>query len=417
MQRPAGTTTVSESNLLTAPLLLGLAALLVALGITEYRRMRVRRLLAVSKTCNSIAAEAGHLGFWTFDSSTKQMYLSPEARTLLGLDAQAPIDLNAFLGCVHPDDVVTTREAIDRAAQGGGSADLELRVVHGGNHLRWVKAGVRPRDGAGGRVREIDGVLVDITEHKQNHLQVEQQKQHITHMARVSILGELSGGLAHELNQPLSAILSNAQAAQRMLSRQPLDVSELRETVRDIIEDDTRARELIRHMRSLLKGGEVRRDNVDINQTVLQTIDLAHSDLIKQDVAVITHLDPHLPPVYADRIQLQQVVLNLVLNGIDAMEGVEAGARTLVISTFLDTQGLQETAHISIEDNGSGIRTDTLGQVFEPFYSTKSHGLGLGLSISRSIMSAHDGHLWAANNPERGATFHVVLPIAQRAVA
>ena len=222
------------------------------------------------------------------------------------------------------------------------------------------------------------------------------------------MLGELSGSLAHELNQPLTAILSNAQAGQRFLAHDNPDLNEIREILKDIVEEDKRAGEVIRRLRLLLKKGEVEQQLLDPNEVVREILKLVRSDLMNQEVAVLTELAPGLPPVKGDRVQLQQVLLNLVVNGCDAMSKNPARERQLVIFTRLKPG---EGVRISVADRGVGFAPDHHDKVFEPFYTTKSHGLGLGLSVCRTIVKAHGGRLWATNNAGPGATFHFTLPV------
>ena len=229
----------------------------------------------------------------------------------------------------------------------------------------------------------------------------------MTHLTRVASLGELSGALAHELNQPLTAILSNAQAAQRILAKKVIDLPEVREILNDIVIDDNRASEVIRRLRVLFKKGEAQLQPTDINEVTMEVLGLAHSELVTHQVIGNYHLTPDLPPVQADRVQLQQVLLNLVVNACEAMGGTEPNARTLGVSTVLRDNGI---VNIEVTDRGSGVPRDAMDRLFEPFYTTKENGLGLGLSISRSIVASHGGRLWARNNPDRGATFVVELP-------
>jgi signal transduction histidine kinase len=234
-----------------------------------------------------------------------------------------------------------------------------------------------------------------------------EQRQQLTHLTRVSLLGQLSGALAHELNQPLTAILSNAQAALRFLAADKIDPAELREILGDIVAEDQRAGEVIRRLRALFQRGETQFQLLDANGLVHEALDLAHGDLVTRNVDVATELSPGLPAVQADRVQMQQVLLNLLVNACEAMSLNEPGERKLSISTqALADGGVQ----VSVADRGPGIPEERLPRLFEPFFTTKPQGLGMGLSISRSIVTAHGGRLWGANNAGRGAIFYVALP-------
>jgi C4-dicarboxylate-specific signal transduction histidine kinase len=238
-------------------------------------------------------------------------------------------------------------------------------------------------------------------------MEIEQRRKEVTHLTRVAILGELSGALAHELNQPLTAILSNAQAAQRLLARAPIDLAELGEILKDIVTDDIRAGEVIARLRALLRKEEANLQPLDLNEVTTEVLALARSELIERHVAVSTRLAPGLPRARGDRVQLQQVMLNLLLNACEAMSANEPAKRILTASTVRDGEGL---LLVAIADRGSGIPPDAADRLFEPFFTTKPHGLGLGLSICRSIIAAHGGRLWADNNPDGGATFTFALP-------
>jgi two-component system, LuxR family, sensor kinase FixL len=250
--------------------------------------------------------------------------------------------------------------------------------------------------------------IVDITPRKRAEAETMRQRAEMAHLSRVTMLGELSGSIAHELNQPLTAILSNAQAAQRFLAHEPFDLAEVRDILADIVEQDHRAGEIIRRIRLLVKKGEVQREPLDVNALVEEVLQLTRVDVVSQGVAVHTTLASALPPVDGDRLQLQQVLLNLVMNACDATAGNATADRRVEVCT---TPSDAEHVSVSVSDNGAGIPPEGLDRVFEPFFTTKTYGLGLGLSVCRTIVGAHGGRLWASNNPVRGAAFHFTLPI------
>jgi|SRR5271170_633307 len=252
--------------------------------------------------------------------------------------------------------------------------------------------------------------IIDITKRKQAERETLQQRNELAHLSRVAMLGELSGSLAHELNQPLTAILSNAQAAQRFLARDSVDLGEIREILADIVEQDKRAGEVIHRLRQLLKKGEVQRQSLDMVEVVQEVLKLMRSDLMNHGVTVRVDSSPSLPAVQGDRVQLQQVLLNLAMNACDAMAVTEPDERKLVVQIAPDAE---KSVRISTIDRGKGIPPEKVQDIFEPFYTTKSHGMGLGLSVCRTIISAHGGRLWAANNADRGASFHFTLPAAK----
>ena len=248
----------------------------------------------------------------------------------------------------------------------------------------------------------------DITERWRAEREVEMQRRQLAHLGRVALVGELSGALAHELNQPLAAILANARAARRMLDPGKFDPQELQAILDDIVADDRRAGDVIRRVRALIRRDEAELQPVRVNDLVADVLDLAHSDLIERGVSVTTGLGRDIPEIMADRIQLQQVVLNLIVNACDAMNETPASDRRLTITTADEGDVL----HLAVADRGTGIIGEAVDAVFEPFVTSKENGLGLGLTICRSIVDAHGGRLWASNNDDRGATFHMVLPHA-----
>lgn len=250
-------------------------------------------------------------------------------------------------------------------------------------------------------------IIRDVTEQRRIEREAQEQRQEMTHLTRVAVLGQLSGALAHELNQPLTAILSNAQAAQRFLARESVDLDEVREILGDIVNEDKRAGEVIRRLRALLKRGETQFHPVTVNEVVSEALELARGDLVARNVTVNTRLAPTLPTVRGDRVQLQQVLLNLIVNASEAMNEIKLEDRRLTIATELDGGG---EIRISVADGGPGIPAERLETLFQPFFTTKEHGLGLGLPISRSIVTAHGGRLWAESKADGGATFCVTLP-------
>jgi two-component system sensor kinase FixL len=252
-----------------------------------------------------------------------------------------------------------------------------------------------------------DAAILAFVEDRTDHFERLRNQQDLAHLTRVSTMGELAGSLAHELNQPLTAILSNVQAAQRFMAAEPIDVAEVREILNDIVQDDYRASEVIRRIRAVVRKSDLEFASLDLAKVIREVILLLHSDAIVRATRVNVELDEDLPAVYADKVQLQQVTLNLLLNAFDAMSGVSPGER--VVSIALTREG-EDMARIAVRDRGHGLTVGKLDTIFKPFYTSKPHGLGLGLSISRSIVELHGGRLWAENNTDRGATFYVTLP-------
>jgi len=252
-------------------------------------------------------------------------------------------------------------------------------------------------------------VFANALSRKQGELEAVRLRQDLTHIGRVSALGELTASLAHELSQPLTAILSNAQAAQRLVAGDVVDLEKVREILSDIVADDKRAAAVISGLRGLLRKGEPEFVPLDLNEIVGAVAWLMRSDTIMRNVSMSLELSLDLPSARGDRVQLQQVVLNLVLNGLEAMREPHAGARTLVIRTGRDGAA---ALRVTVEDSGPGIALKDLGHIFEPLYTTKNEGLGMGLAIVRTIVNAHGGAVGAENNPQGGASFRFTLPVA-----
>jgi len=273
----------------------------------------------------------------------------------------------------------------------------------------WVRWEVRPWYVARGEIGGIIMFTEVITDRKRTESELQLQREELAHLTRVSAMGELAASLAHELNQPLTAILSNAQAAQRFLSANVADLSEVREILTDIVQDNSRASEVIRRMRALVKKEELEFAPLDLPTLIQDIVLMVRSDAILHNTDVLFELDPGLPMVRGDKVQLQQVMLNLLLNAFDAMKDCPARERQVVVQGELDGGAVR----VAVRDRGIGLNGDKLDKIFQSFYTTKRDGLGMGLSISRSIIEAHGGRLWAENNPDRGATFYFTLPILQ----
>ena len=260
------------------------------------------------------------------------------------------------------------------------------------------------------KMREGGAVVshANITQRRRAEREVARQRQEVAHLSRVAMLGELSGSLAHELNQPLMAILSNAQAAQRFLVRSDLNRAELRDILGDIVAADQRAGEVIRRLHLLFRKGEVQLESLDANEVVQEVLKFVSYDFLNRSIAIQTKLAPDLPAVRGDRVQLQQVLLNLITNASDAMaEQAESERRLLVRTERISGDGVM----VTVRDSGHGLPAETLKRIFDPFFTTKPQGLGLGLGVCRTILAAHGGEISAENNPDGGATFHFTLPV------
>lgn len=250
-------------------------------------------------------------------------------------------------------------------------------------------------------------IVRDISGRKQIEAEARKLREDLAHVTRVSTLGELTSSLAHEINQPLAAILSNAQAAQRFLSQDNPDMREIVDILGDIIRDDKRAAEVIRKIRALLKKEEIRFEALSLNDVVEEILNVVRNDTALAALTIETSFDPALPAVRGDRIQLQQVILNLVMNAAEAMRDGDPESRRLTIMTSKQDGNV---AQVSVRDLGPGIGEKDANRIFEPFYTTRSGGIGMGLAISHHIVKSHKGEIRAENNPVRGATFSFTVP-------
>jgi two-component system, LuxR family, sensor kinase FixL len=314
---------------------------------------------------------------------------------------------NGWSEGVHAEDLQQCLDTYLSSFNARQPFTMEYRLRRADGEYRWVLDNGVPRYTSEGAFAGYIGSCIDVTERRQAELEATWQRNELTHLSRVMVLGELSGSLAHELNQPLGAIHSNAEAAEIFLQKNPPNLDELRAILSDIRQDGWRAGEVMRRLRSLLKKGEMQLQPIDLNGVVESVLNLMRSDLVNRKVSVHTELALHLPTVNGDIVQLQQVLLNLVVNGCDAMADVEGvDPRLLVRTELMDG----EDVRVSVADLGHGISPEIMLRIFEPFFTTKTQGLGLGLAVCRTIISAHGGKLWATNNAERGATFQFTLP-------
>jgi C4-dicarboxylate-specific signal transduction histidine kinase len=255
---------------------------------------------------------------------------------------------------------------------------------------------------------EFVGAVTDITERKQAQEALLQARADLSRVNRVMLMGEMAASIAHEVNQPLTGIVAHAGTCLRWLDTQPPDMEEARQSLALIVQDGNRAAEVIGRIRALVKRMPPRRDALDINTAILEVIALAHSELQRNSVELRTHLASDLPLAAADRVQLQQVMLNLIANAIEAMSGVSDKRRELMVRSGT---GDANDLFVEVRDSGLGLDPANLDRLFESFYTTKSDGMGMGLSISRSIIEAHGGRLWAIPNQPHGAVFRLTLPV------
>jgi C4-dicarboxylate-specific signal transduction histidine kinase len=287
--------------------------------------------------------------------------------------------------------------------------EIQFRILTRDGKIRWIDHTCRPVIDQEGRFQGTRASNRDVTEKKAAESRAQQHRDELSHVTRVAALGGLTSSLAHELNQPLSAILNYAAAAQRFLAGDRPHLTKVDEALQGIIRDDIRAADVIRRIRSLLKKEKIRYESLPLNEVIEEILGLISHDTALAHVSITRELDPALPPIWGDRVQLQQVIHNLVLNAAAAMSRDMPDAPRVVLMTELWED---QSAKVSVRDFGAGIDVAHQGRLFEPFYTTRPEGLGMGLAICHNIIHAHGGTIWAEKNPDAGATFHFTLPLA-----
>jgi PAS domain S-box-containing protein len=377
--------------------------------ITDQKR--AAEMLEESEARLRQAGRMAKFGHWVWvadspgDWAGGRSEYSAEGAAILGRDP-ADLTMGTVEYCeqvVHPEERERLRMVCEQVSK-DRTYTLEYRIVRPDGEARDVLEFSENTFDTDGRIVSTVGTVQDVTDRKR----LEEQRLKLVHLTRVGILGQLSGVLAHELNQPLAAILSNAQAAQRLLARESPDLAETRTALGDIVEADKRATDLIDRFGALLGKGKAQFRLLDLNAVVNGALETARRDLMLRGVRTERQLTPNLPSVQGDGTQLQQVLLSLIENACEAMSTTEPPERVLSITSAL---GKNRTVQIGVADHGCAISPAMLERLFEPFVTTKDHALGLGLSICRSIIRAHGGHIWGVNNPDGGATFLLALPI------
>ena len=405
---PFLTQTPEENALALQLFLLMVSTPLVLLAVAIDDERRSKEALRVSEERMSLAAESAQLALWDWDATTDRVWMTEEGRKFFGFELGEPLHYADLARRVHPDDSAVRATAIEHALATGGSYEVEYRVILPDGSVRWIAArGRSPSPDAGDAPPRVLGVSMDITRQKQARIEAQLQREELAHLSRVASLSTLSGSLAHELGQPLGSILSNAQAGQRFISQDTPDLAEVRAIFADIVGANRRAVEIIDRLRTMLRRGEVLLQPVSVQESLDELLRIAGSDLIARGVAVSNLTTGDIPPAMTDRVQLQQVLLNLMVNACDAMASNPPEDRKLTLTTFV----AQDEMRIGVLDSGVGL-PDDVETLFQPFHSTKDGGLGVGLSICRTLVTAHGGRLWAERRAERGAAFYVALLLA-----
>jgi len=351
------------------------------------------------------AQRLSHTGSWaTIPATGQHTYWSEEAFRIYGFDpAGAPPRFAEFERRIHPDDRARTREEFRTAIREKVDFDHGFRIVHPGGEIREIHVIGHPVLGPLGDVVEYVGTVMDVTERRR----AEEERQALAHANRITTMGQLTASIAHEVNQPIAAVVTNAQAALRWLNMQPPNAEEVRQALDRIVSNGRRAGGVIGRIRALVAKAPPLNERLDVNEVTREVIALTRSELRSSGTSLQTQLADRLPLVQGDRIQLQQVMLNLILNAVEAMSGSSETARDLLIRTEQDGSG---GVLVAVEDSGPGLQPESLDRLFDAFYTTKPSGMGMGLSICRSIIEAHGGRVWATTNVPRGTVLQFTLP-------
>jgi PAS domain S-box-containing protein len=407
---------VSISTLGTAGIA---AATFIVLGLALLTSWMDRRFAAQTlelqeeklQQSESYLAEAQrltHTGSWVWRVAGREaLHLSEEWYRIHGFDSEKGMPAwEERLQRVHPEDRAKWRGAIDRAIDKKGDYEVEFRILLPDGTVKYIHTVGHPVLNASGDLVQFVGSSMDISASKRAEEALRQAQADLARVNRVTTMGELTASLAHELNQPIAAAVTNANTCLRWLTRDHPDVEEARAAAMRIVKDGTRAADIISRIRLLFKKGTPQREPEDVNEVIREMIVLLGGETTRYSISVRTDLAADLPQVMGDRVQLQQVLMNLMINGIDAMKDVD-GTRELAIKS---QRGENEEVVLSVTDSGVGLPPHQADQIFNAFFTTKPHGTGMGLRISRSIIESHGGRLWAADNSPRGASFYFTLP-------
>jgi PAS domain-containing protein len=381
------------------------------------QRQRAEEALLRSEAYLAEAQRLTHTGSWACNIMTSEiLHSSAEHSRLYGFDpdSRSP-SFEEFIQRIHPEDRGRVKQAFESAGREGKDFDAHFRVVLPDGTTKYIYGVGHPVFNPSGDVGEFVGILMDVTERRRADEERERLRQvqaDLAHINRVTTMGELTASLAHEIKQPISAAVTNAKTCLRWLGRDDPDLPEAREAASRLVKDVTRAADIIGRISLLFKKGELQRELVDVNELVREMIALLRSEANRYSISFRTELAEDLPKVMADRVQLQQVFMNLMLNGIDAMKETIGGGELTIQSEAGDGQ-----LQISVSDTGVGLPAQQADKIFRAFFTTKGNGTGMGLPISRSIIESHGGRLWAAGASGRGATFQFTLPVTLAARA
>jgi signal transduction histidine kinase len=368
------------------------------------RLKELYRELQRRETYLAEAQKLSHTGSFGWNVSTGEIYWSEETFRIFKVATNTRITLDLAMQQTHPEDRSMVQELIDGASREKRAFDLEHRLLFPDGSVKHLRVVGHPSTDEQGRF-EFVGAVTDITGSKRAEEALRQSQATLARIARVTTLGEITASIAHEVNQPLAGAITNAGTCLLWLERNPPDVAEAREAASRTVNDATRAADIIARIRRLFKKGTPQREPVDLNEVIREMVSLLRNETERYSISLQSDLAPDLPEVMADRLQLQQVMMNLMLNGVEAMKDM-SGGELVIKSRQTDDGHLQ----VSVSDTGVGMASAHQEQIFDAFFTTKSEGTGMGLTISRSIIESHDGRLWAMANSGRGTTFHFTLP-------
>ena len=400
--------------LITAPYLILVLAMALELGWDTLLASALARSLQESETRLELAANAGQLGLWTWDMNHDRIWATERARSFFGLRPKDRIDIDDLRARIHIDDYPRVREALQNSVGNQSRYVAEFRIGQDDASARWISARGKIESDAEGNVTMVHGVLRDVSDQKKAQAEADELRREVTHSGRITMLGRLSSALAHELSQPLGAILRNVEAAEMLLARPDPSLDELRAIITDIHKDDRRAGAIIDKLRSLLKRRQLQFQPLSVESLVNDASTLVRADATARHVVLRCEAGIPLPMISGDRVHLSQVLINLIINGIDSIcDSAESSRQVTVAAHAVDRSAVE----ITVADSGGGLAPEALSRLFEPFFTTKSNGMGMGLSVSRTIVEAHGGRLCAENQSKGGALFRVILPVAPLAAA